>query len=88
MNVLNKLKEFKYKYPSTIMWRLRKHAKIIEANLHNGEEILYAFAGQKNQNHLHIFNTNVVVLTSERLLFAQKRLIFGFSFKVYQLSVR
>lgn len=80
MNVLNKLKEFKYKYSNTIMWRINKHAKVVEANLHDGEEVLYAFAGQKNQNHLDIFNTYAVILTSERLIFAQKRLIIGFSF--------
>lgn len=80
MNVLNKLREFKYKYSSTIMWRVAKHAKVVESNLHEGEEVLYAFAGQKNHNHLDIFNTYTVVLTSERLIFAQKRLIIGFSF--------
>ena len=80
MNVLNKLREFKYKYSSTIMWRVAKHAKVVESNLHEGEEVLYAFAGQKNHNHLDIFNTYAVVLTSERLIFAQKRLIIGFSF--------
>ena len=79
MNVLNKLNEFKQKYSSTIMWRVRKHAKVVESNLHDGENVLYAFCGQKNPNHLDIFNTFAVVLTSERLIFAQKRLIFGFS---------
>lgn len=79
MIVLNKLKEFKYKYSSTIMWRISKHAKVVEANLHDNEEVLYAFCGQKNHNHLDIFNTYAIVLTSERLIFAQKRLIIGFS---------
>jgi len=79
MIVLNKLKEFKYKYSSTIMWRISKHAKVVEANLHDNEEVLYAFCGQKNHKHLDIFNTYAVVLTSERLIFAQKRLIIGFS---------
>ena len=78
--VLNKIMEFKHKYSSTIMWRINAHAKIVDANLHEGEEVLYAFAGQKNHNHFHIFNTFIIVLTNERLIFAQKRLIVGFSF--------
>ena len=79
-NVLTKLMEYKHKYSSSIMWRIRAHSKIVEANLHEGEEVLYAFAGQKSHTHLDIFNTFVIVLTSERLIFAQKRLIVGFSF--------
>lgn len=79
-NVLNKLLEFKRKYSSTIMWRLYPHSKVVEVNLHEGEEVLYAFGGQKNQNHLHIFNTYVIILTNERLIYAQKRLLIGFSF--------
>ena len=43
-----KLKEFKRKYPSTVAWRLKKHAHIIDIHLNKGEEILYAFAAQKN----------------------------------------
>lgn len=78
--VLNKLLEYKQKYASTIMWRVCAHSKIVEANLHEGEEVLYTFAGQKNSNHLDIFNTFVIALTTERLIFAQKRLIVGFSF--------
>lgn len=78
--VLNMLREFKYKYSSTVMWRINAHTKVVEANLHEGEEVLYIFAGQKNYNHLEIFNTFVVALTNERLIFAHKRLFFGFAF--------
>ena len=78
-NVLNKLLEYKKKYSGTIMWRLRAHANLVESNLHEGEEVLYAFAGQKDLNHFGFFNTFVVVLTNERLIMAQKRLIVGYS---------
>ena len=80
MSVLTKLIEFKQKYPGTVMWRTAKHAKIIEQNLHVGEEIKYIFAGQKNYNHWDIFNTFVVLLTNERLIIAHKRLIIGLTF--------
>ena len=78
--VLSKLLEYKRKYSSTIMWRVSAHCKILEQNLHDDEELLYVFAGQKNHNHFDIFNTFVVALTNPRLIFAQKRLIVGFSF--------
>lgn len=78
-NVLNKLIEYKRKYSSTVMWRLSAHAKLVEANLHEGEQVLYAFAGQKDNNHFGFFNTYVLVLTNERLIIAQKKLIIGYS---------
>ena len=77
--VLNKLNEYKKKYPFTVIWRLPAHAKVIEANLHDNEEVLYAFGGQKDNNHFGFFNTFVVVLTSERLVVAQKHLLVGYS---------
>lgn len=78
-NVLNKLLNFKRKYSSTVSWRLKAHAKVIASNLHEKETITYAFAGQKDTNHFGFFNTFAVVLTSERLIVAQKRLIVGYS---------
>ena len=78
-NVYKKLKEYKKKYPSTIMWRIKSHAKIVEENLHDGEEVLYAFAGQKDSNNFGFFNTFVFVLTNERLIVAQNRLLVGYS---------
>ena len=41
--------EYKRKYPATVAWRLRQHAKIIEKHLNPGEEVLYVFAAQKKQ---------------------------------------
>lgn len=78
-NVLNKLLNFKKNYSSTVCWRLKAHARLIEENLHENEEVIYAFVGQKDSNHLGFFNTFAVVLTSERLIVAQKRLIVGYS---------
>ena len=42
------IKRFKNRYPLTIAWRLRSHAKVLEKHLNPGEEVIYAFVGQKN----------------------------------------
>lgn len=78
MNVYEELKKFKNKYPMTISWRLKKHAKIIEKHLNPGEEILYAFAAQKNDNPLDIITTYAIVVTNKRILLASKRVLFGY----------
>ena len=70
--------EFKKKYPLTIAFRLKKHCDIIEKHLNPGEEIIYAFADQKNASVLEIFYTNVVALTNKRILVATKRVFFGY----------
>ena len=50
--VYEKVLNFKRKYPSTIAWRLKAHSKVVEKHLNQGEKVLYAFAGQKN-NHFY-----------------------------------
>lgn len=71
---------FKKKYPHTVTWhRLRKHSDVIERHLNPGEEILYAFAGQKNTNPFDFFSTCVVALTNKRILIGQKRVIIGYT---------
>ena len=79
-NVYEMLKEFKKKYSSTICWRLKKHASVIEKHLNPGEEVNYAFAAQRSLNRYSFFSTYAVVLTNKRILLAQKRLLFGYSF--------
>lgn len=79
-NTYNKLIEFKKNFPSTIAWRLKAHSKVIEKHLNPGEEVTYVFAAQKGVSSLDIFSTFVVVLTNKRILLAQKRLIFGYTF--------
>ena len=76
--VYEKIKKKKKKYPMTVAWRLKKHAKIVDMHLNPGEEVLYAFAAQKNESPLDIFMTYAVVLTNKRIILAQKRLIFGY----------
>lgn len=78
MNVYEQLKKFKDKYPMTISWRLKKHAKVVEKHLNPGEKVLYAFAAQKNNNPLDIITTYAVIITNKRILLASKRVIFGY----------
>ena len=78
MSIYEELKKFKKKYPMTISWRLKKHAKIIEKHLNPDEEVLYAFAAQKNDNPLDIITTYAVVITNKRILLASKRVLFGY----------
>lgn len=78
MSVYEELKKFKKKYPMTISWRLKKHAKIIEKHLNPEEKVLYAFAAQKNDNPLDIITTYAVVITNKRILLASKRVLFGY----------
>jgi len=80
-------KEFKRKYPSTIAWRIRSHCKVIDKHLNPGEEVLYVFLGQKNRSSFDIVNTNVVVLTNKRLMFATKRLLFGYFYTSVTLDM-
>lgn len=73
-------KEFKKKYPLTVAWRLKSHSKIIDKHLGNDEEILYLFLGQKNTHPFDFLNTYIITITNKRIMFATKRLVFGYFF--------
>jgi len=79
-DVYNKLLEFKKKYPFTISWRIKKHAKIIDKHLNPGEVVKYAFCAQKNNNPFDIITTYAFVLTNKRILLGSKRVLFGYFF--------
>lgn len=76
--VYEKAIKFKSKYPMTIAWRLKKNASIIERHLNPGEEVLYVFVAQKNDNPFNIISTAVIAVTSERILIGRKRVVFGY----------
>lgn len=77
--VYDKVMEFKRKYPSTVSWwRLKKHCAVVEKHLNPGEEVIYAFCGQKNEGSLDLFNTCAVVLSNKRILIGRKRMLFGY----------
>lgn len=71
-------REFKRKYSGTVAWRIKAHCSVIEKHLNPGEEVLYVFLGQKNKSSFDFTNTNVIALTNKRLLFATKRVVFGY----------
>jgi len=72
------VKNFKKKYPSTICWRIKKHADLVDKNLNPGEKVTYAFAAQNNDTHQSIFDTAVLALTNERIIIAQDRILIGY----------
>ena len=76
--VYERVKEFKYKYPATVAWRIKRHCKIINKHLNPDEDVLYAFVAQKNDNPLDFISTYVIVLTNKRLMLARKRFVFGY----------
>lgn len=79
-NTYEKLKEFKQKYSSTIAWRLKSHAKVIDKHINPGETVNFVFAAQKGYSAFDIFSTFVVVLTNKRILLAQKRVLWGYTY--------
>ncbi len=78
--IYQQAKKFKAKYPMTIGWRLKAHAKVIERHLNSDEKVEYVFVAQKNANPLDIITTYIIVITSKRILLGQKRLLFGYMF--------
>ncbi len=80
MKVYEHLLNFKKRYPSTVAWRIKSHASVIEKHLNPGEEVMYSFLAQKGEASLDMFSTFAIVLTNKRILLAQKRLFFGYSF--------
>lgn len=80
--VYEKVIDFKRRFPLTISWRLRAHSKLASELINKDEEILYAFAAQKDPSAFNIFSTFVVVLTDKRIVLAQKRAIGYFYYSI------
>lgn len=77
MSVVQDALAFKKKYPNTKAFRVDKHALVVEGYINDDEEVLYTFCGQKNNDWWDIFTSCVVVLTNQRLLIGQKRVVWG-----------
>lgn len=80
MGSYEQVKKFMKRHPGTIAFRLREHCNILDKHLNPDETIKYVFAGQKNNSSISTPNTFVIALTDKRLLFARKRLLFGYFF--------
>lgn len=73
-------KKYCRRYPKGITWwRVKRHSKIVEMHLNPGEQVIYAFVGQKSFTPTDILATCVVALTNKRILIGQKRVLFGYS---------
>lgn len=77
-NIYQLVARFKSRYPMTIGWRYKQNARVVEMHLNPGEQVLYAFIAQKNDNPFNIFGSAVVALTNERILIGRKRVVFGY----------
>lgn len=80
MGSYEQVKKFMKRHSGTIAFRLKEHCKILDKHLNPDETLKYVFAGQKNNSSISTPNTFVIALTDKRLLFARKRLLFGYFF--------
>lgn len=77
-SVYRRVLEFQNKYPGTVAWRLAQNSEVVQKHLNPDEEVLFAFACQKNESYFDIFGTAVVALTNKRILIGRKRVIVGY----------
>lgn len=80
--IYDKAKEFKRKYPGTVAFRIKAHAKVAARFVGSDEEVKYVFVAQKNFHSLDFVNTNIIVLTDKRIIVATKRIVFGYFFRM------
>ncbi len=76
--VYDQAKLFQRKYPGSLVFRVKKHADVIERHLNPGEKANFVFVGQKNESPFDIFASCVVAVTDRRILIAKKRLLWGY----------
>ena len=76
--VYKKVLEFKHRHPGTVAWRLRQNSSVVERHLNPDEEVLYAYAAQKNDSSFDIFGTAVIAITNKRILIGRKRVVIGY----------
>lgn len=80
MDIFKEAIKFKRKYSSTVGWRLKLNASVVQKHLNPDEEVIYTFVAQKNNSALDFFQTAVITLTNKRILIGRKRVVFGYFF--------
>ncbi len=78
--ILEEALKFKGSYPLTVAFRVKSHASIADKHLDSDEELKYVFVGQKNDTNFQFPNSFLIALTNKRMLFARKRLLYGYLF--------
>ena len=71
-------KQFKRRYPGSLVFRIKKHSEVLERHLNPGEKPSFVFIGQKNQSNFELFSSCVIAITDRRILIAKKRLLWGY----------
>lgn len=79
-NVYQTICEYIKNYPGGIAWRVKKHSQVIEEHLNPNEQILFIFCGQKTYNKWDFAATCLIAITNKRMMIAQKKLLFGYTF--------
>lgn len=79
-SVYERAKQFKSQFPVTLSFRTLRHSNLVQEYINPDEKILYVFAAQKSSSVFDIVSSCVVVLTNDRILIGQKRLLFGHFF--------
>ena len=57
--VYNKALKFKRIHRGGVVWNLRSHCEDVEKHLNPGEEVIAAFAGQKNEKFYEIYKQQI-----------------------------
>ena len=71
-------KQFKRRYPGSLVFRIKKHSEVLERHLNPGEKPSFVFIGQKNQSNFELFSSCVIASTDRSILIAKKRLLWGY----------
>jgi len=77
-NVYNQAKLFMKKYPGNMVFRIKKHANVVEKHLNPGEKVQFVFVGQKNTSAFDWCASCVLAITDRRILIGRKRLFWGY----------